>query len=114
MEEGRNALRLTRKVLVVLALGITLSGCATHETADMLNSRMGRMNYEEALQRFGPPTQCAEAGRTKTCTWVYSPSGTVYAPMGNSVVAIPTHATTARLTFTNESLSNWYLTGNWR
>lgn len=107
-------MQIARASALLLSFSLGFSGCATHETTDMLNSRMGLMNYEEALQRFGPPTQCAEAGSTKTCTWVYGQGGTVFAPLGSSIVAIPTEAPTARLTFTNNRLSWWQLTGNWR
>lgn len=90
------------------------TGCATHETEDMLNSRLGHMNYEESIQRFGPPTQCAVAGVTKTCTWVYDAGGGgMLMPLGRNVVAIPARNPTARLTFTNGILSYWQLTGNW-
>lgn len=74
---------------------------------------MGLMNYEEAIQRFGPPTQCAEEGKTKTCTWVYGSGGMVFAPVGSNVLAVPTQAPSARLTFSNGILSYWDLRGNW-
>ena len=107
-------MQLARLAVLLLSLGFGLSGCATHETADMLNSRMGTMTYEEALQRFGAPTQCADARSTKTCTWVYGQGGTAYAPIGNMVYAIPQHPPTARLTFVNDRLSNWQLNGDWK
>lgn len=100
--------------LLVSTLVLSFAGCATHETRDMLNSRIGSMNYEEALQRFGAPTRCAEAGSTKTCTWIYGSGGVVYAPVGNAIVGIPTNAPGARLTFTNGVLSSWRLTGKWK
>lgn len=56
---------------------------------------------EEAIQRFGPPTQCAEAGSTKTCTWIYGSGGTVFMPIGANVVALPVRRPSVRLTFTN-------------
>ena len=73
------------RFLILLRVSIItflIWGCATSKTANMLNSRMGLMNYEEAIQRFGPPTQCAEEERTKTCVWIYGSGGMVYAPMG--------------------------------
>lgn len=85
----------------------------SNKTQQMLDSRMGLMNYEEALQRFGPPTQCAEAGNTKTCTWIYGSGGTVFMPVGRNVFALPTNPPSARLTFTNNVLTYWQLTGNW-
>ncbi len=33
----------------LIAIFLCLSGCATTKTQDMLNSRMHKMNYEEAL-----------------------------------------------------------------
>ena len=100
-------------VLVMLVITFLIWGCATSKTANMLNSRMGLMDYEEAIQRFGPPTQCAEEGRTKTCIWIYGSGGMVYAPIGRNVWAIPTQAPSARLTFVNGVLSYWELSGNW-
>ena len=107
-------MRIDKAISIILFLGLVTVGCATTQTQDMLNSRLGLMTYEEALQRFGPPTQCAEAGSTKTCVWVYGSGGTVFAPIGKNVVAIPTQAPTARLTFNNGVLSNWQLNGNWK
>jgi hypothetical protein len=79
----------------------------------MLNARMGYMTYEEAIFRFGPPTQCADAGSTKTCTWVADQGATVIAPVGGMLLAIPQEPTTARLTFKDGKLVNWQLTGEW-
>ena len=111
-------LRVRKKfvlLIVILAiLVVSILACAANKTQQMLNSRMGYMNYEEALQRFGPPTQCAEAGSTKTCTWIYGSGGTVFMPVGRNVFALPTNAPSARLTFTNNVLSYWQLTGNWK
>jgi hypothetical protein len=107
----------SKVTLVVFLLALLLIGCATTattQTQDMLNARSGLMTFEEALQRFGPPTQCAEAGSTKTCTWVHKPGRTIYAPIGDFVLAVPTQARTARLTFTNGVLSQWQLTGRWK
>ena len=101
-------------VLIFLLVAVGVMGCATNETAKMLDSRLGQMNYEEAIQRFGPPTQCAEQGQTKTCTWAYGQGGMVFAPVGNNVVAIPTQAPSARLTFVNDVLSYWQLNGRWK
>ena len=100
-------------ILFYLLQLLVILGCATDKTQQMLNSRMHLMNYEEALQRFGPPSQCADAGSTKVCTWVYGSGGAVYMPLGRNLVALPTHAPSARLTFTNDRLTYWQLTGNW-
>lgn len=107
-------MRIDKAKSIILFLGLVTVGCATTQTQDMLNSRLGLMTYEEALQRFGPPIQCAEAGATKTCVWVYGSGGTVFAPIGQIVVAIPKKAPTARLTFNKGVLSNWQLSGNWK
>ena len=75
---------------------------------------MGKMSYEESLQRFGAPTNCADAGSTKVCTWVYGSGGMVMYPIGNTYIAQPTYAPTARLTFKNDILIYWQLTGRWQ
>jgi hypothetical protein len=92
---------------------LCLSGCATTKTQDMLNSRMHKMNYEEALQRFGPPSQCAEAGSTKVCIWIYGEGGTVIMPVGKMLMTVPVERPSARLTFINDVLTYWQLSGNW-
>ncbi len=93
---------------------LCLSACATTQTQDMLNSRMYKMTYEEALQRFGPPSQCAEAGKTRVCNWIYGSGGTIIMPVGNMAMAVPVQAPSARLTFTDDVLTYWQLSGNWR
>jgi hypothetical protein len=105
--------RLTSNLILAVAITVMITGCATSKTVDMLNSRMGLVNYEEAIQRFGPPTQCAEERKTKTCTWVYGSGGMVFAPIAGNVSAIPIEAPSARLTFSNGILSYWELRGNW-
>lgn len=100
-------------LLMVSIMTFLIWGCAASITANMLNSRMGLMNYEEAIQRFGPPTNCAEAGNTKTCTWIYGSGGTVFVPVGQNVLAVPTDAPSASLWFTNDKLTYWKLNGNW-
>lgn len=105
-------MRLSSKLLLAVTITVTITGCVTSKTADMLNSRMGLMNYEEAILRFGPPTQCAEEGKTKTCAWIYGSGGMVFAPIAGNEWAIPTQAPSTRLTFSNAVLSYWELRGN--
>lgn len=101
-------------LIFVFFLIFLITSCATgRQTGKMLNDRLGRMTFEEALQRFGPPSNCAEAGATRTCIWVYGRGGTIFVPAGNLMVAAPIGPPTARLTFTNNRLSNWRLTGKW-
>lgn len=93
---------------------LCLGGCvATHKTQDMLTLRMNKMSYEEALQRFGPPSQCAESGSTRVCTWIQGKGDTAFLPLGGMVVAVPKQGPSVRLTFTNDVLTNWQLLGNW-
>jgi uncharacterized protein YceK len=129
-------IRILQSALII-AIFLCLSGCglfraATHETQDMLNSRMNKMSYEEALQRFGPPAQCAESGSTQVCVWIYGEGGTVTimpqvpaqrsnpysvdfgAIVPNMAMTLPVQRPTARLTFTNGVLTWWQLFGNWR
>ena len=102
-----------KNLLALLIVTVALIGCATHKTVDMLNSRMHVMTYEEALQRFGPPAQCAESGSTKVCTWSYGSGGAMLMPVGNMMVAAPMPGPSARLTFTNGVMTWWQLSGNW-
>jgi hypothetical protein len=108
VEEMKNS-----TLYLLIAIFLCLSGCATAKTQDMLNSRMYQMNYEEALQRFGPPSQCAESGSTRVCVWNYGGGGTVVMPVGNMAMAVPVQGPSARLTFTNGVLTYWQLSGNW-
>jgi hypothetical protein len=99
---------------LLVAIFLCLSGCATTETQDMLNSRMYKMSYEEALQKFGPPSQCAESGSTRVCSWNYGGGGAVIMPVGNMAMAVPVRGPSARLTFTDDVLTNWQLSGKWK
>jgi len=104
-----------RSVALLVLVGIAVVRCASQaQTAQMLDSRLGEMTYEEAIQRFGPPTQCADAGRTRTCTWVQGRGGTVLMPVGNTLMAMPTSAPVATLTFVDGVLWQWQLRGNWK
>lgn len=100
------------KCLLWLFLLLCLSACAS-KTTDLLKSRVGQMNFEEAIQRFGPPTQCAEAGVTKACLWVYDPGGVSYVPMGRSFIPVPIEPPTLRLIFINGILSTYEVRGGW-
>ena len=71
------------------------------------------MDFEEASQRFGPPTRCAEAGVTKSCLWVYGSFDIMYAPVGRHFVPVPTDPPSVRLPFINGILSSWELRGSW-
>lgn len=108
---------ICRVLYPILALSV-IAGCVTAEpnaakTSQMLNDRLGKMTWEEALQRFGPPTQVAESGNTKTAVWASGGGGTVFMPLAGTMVAAPVPQNTARLTFTSGRLSNWQLTGRW-
>lgn len=92
---------------------LVMTGCVIGKTAQLLDSRLGQMSYEEALQRFGPPAQCAEAGSTRACLWSSGGGGTLIAPVGKMLVALPRHPNTAKLVFTNDRLTHWELQGNW-
>jgi hypothetical protein len=100
------------KVFLLLFLSVIFTACAS-KTAALLQSRVGQMNYEEALQRFGPPVRCAEEGATKTCLWTYGTVGYTYAPVGRHFVLVPTEPPSLRLTFINGLLSTWELRGSW-
>ena len=105
-------MKKVKSLIFVVAILLTAAGCNLN-TIEMLNKRRGQMNFEEALQRFGPPTNCAETGATKVCTWVYGRGGTTFVPIGKTLVAVPQRAPSARLTFVNGVLWSWRLTGNW-
>lgn len=100
------------RLLLGLLLILSLTACAS-KTAELLKSRVGQMNFEEAIQRFGPPTQCAEAGVTKACLWVYGPGGVTYVPMGRSFIPVPMEPPTLRLIFINGTLSTYEVRGDW-
>ncbi|MEW6186531.1 MAG: hypothetical protein AB1585_12425 [Thermodesulfobacteriota bacterium] len=100
------------KCFFIILLLFVFSACAS-KTVDLLNSRIGQMNFEEAIQRFGPPTRCAEEGATKACIWVYGTVSYLYAPVGRHFVPIPTEPPSVRLTFVNGVLASWELRGGW-
>jgi len=98
--------------LAIILLSLN-GGCATHRTADMLKSRLNQMDYEEALQNFGQPTQCAESGSTRECTWVRGEGEMVSMPAGDTTYVVPVEPHTAHLTFHNGVLTEWQLSGDW-
>ncbi len=100
------------KLLLGLFLVLCLTACAS-KTNDLLKSRVGQMNFEEAIQRFGPPTQCAEAGVTKACLWVYGQGGVSYVPLGRSFIPVSIEPPTLRLIFINGILSTYEMKGDW-
>lgn len=107
---------MMKKIMSILSFitFLFLNACATHQTQDFLNSKLGKMNYEEAIQAFGPPTNCAEAGSTRTCIWIHDSGQVIYAPVSGYIVGVPIEAPSARLTFTNGILTRWELRGNWK
>ncbi|MBI4765304.1 MAG: hypothetical protein HY787_11950 [Deltaproteobacteria bacterium] len=100
------------KVLFLILLLLNFSACAS-KTMDLLKSRTGQMNFEEAIQRFGPPARCAEAGTTKSCLWVMGSFDITYVPVGRHFVPVPTDPPSLRLTFINGIMSQWELRGFW-
>lgn len=130
------------RFLLVVFVGCFASGCGfareafkvnaysapVHEptTAEKLDSQLGIMNFETALQWFGPPANCAEAGSTKTCIWSAGPDGVVSSIHGASyddaygggyggrVVTQAREGPKAQLAFKDDKLVNWRLTGRWR
>ena len=110
-------IKLTFYILIVISLFLT--GCATtglSKTVKTLNSWLGNMNYEGAIQSLGPPSKCADAGSTKVCTWIYGGHGaTAYMPVGDMVMAVPMdNGASMTLTFSNDKLVNWHLTGEFQ
>lgn len=92
-------------------------------TAQKLDAQLGIMTFEVALQWFGPPANCAEAGATKTCIWADGPDGVVsstfgsrygYNLYGQTTSARVQEGPRAQLAFTNDRLVNWKLTGRWQ
>ena len=94
------------KKLAVLGLILALVGCAS-KTQTMLNNRINHMSYEEAIQRFGPPTQCADAGATRVCRWMDGGGGSVQIPLYGNVWNMPIRGHDLQLTFVNDRLTHW-------
>lgn len=119
MNEARRSLRY----IFLSMMFFLLLGCATPtppyapKTQALLNSYMGRLTYEQALQSYGPPTQCSESGNVKSCVWVYGSPGSVQIPMtdlgGTTVLTAPINPPSMMLSFTNNVLSNWRISGKW-
>jgi hypothetical protein len=83
-------------------------------TEQILQRESGTMNFEQALQMFGPPTRCSDAGQTKACVWDYGNGGTSFVPIGNAMMAMPQQGSVAELTFIGDKLSIWRLRGPWK
>jgi hypothetical protein len=88
--------------------------CAGSNTAALLDSGVGKMTYEEAVQHFGKPFECTDSGVVKRCTWV-NWRGRRYQPdMGVVQMAVGNDPPVAVLTFKHNVLSDWHLSGTWK
>jgi hypothetical protein len=83
-------------------------------TADLLRRGEGSMTFEDSIQMFGPPSNCADAGQTKACRWSYDSGGMVMSTFGNVAVAQPIGGRNAQLTFISDKLKAWQLQGDWK
>lgn len=123
------------RVRAVAVATLVLAGCATgRQTRAMLDERRGRMTYDEAVQRYGPPIRCEAEGSlpmlsggdtnapgtpgavrsAKTCTWVYGTGGSFYPPFGDAATMPRLQPPAMELTFTDGVLSDSRLWGSWR
>jgi hypothetical protein len=93
-------------VVIYLCFGCCSTSNPLHDT---LNSRLSKMTYGEAIQRFGPPSRCAEAGEILVCDWIEEGRGAVMMPVGGMTAAIPMRGSCTRLTFTNGVLTAWQI-----
>ena len=64
-----------KKQMVLILLGLVLAGCATPhanvapQTRLAFNADVGRMNYEDALSRFGRPDWFRKNKKTFVAEW---------------------------------------------
>ena len=102
-------------VLSVFMVGVLLLVACRSNTARMLDSRVGQMTYEEAVQNFGPPTECTDLGKTKKCTWINWPGQLRYQQNTGVVqMGVTGDPPVAMLTFTKGVLTEWTLSGKWK
>ncbi len=63
-------MRLTVKHMGIAALLALAAGCAgDQQFVAQMNSLVGQLTYEQALERWGPPAQVEQAKRLKTARW---------------------------------------------
>lgn len=70
---------MLQKTLLVLLLGLLLTGCAAYDDKrkqeerlvfeGMMNRSIGQMTYEQVLGTFGPPTDRTETATSITGIW---------------------------------------------
>ena len=98
-------------LFLIIAIWFYLIGCASgpNPLHQMLDSRMNSMTYGEAIQRFGPPTQCANAETIMVCDWVEQGRGSVTMPIGGMMANVPMRSSCMRLTFTNGVMTYWQI-----
>jgi len=102
-------------VLSLCMVGLLLLVACKSNTAVMLDSRVGQMTYEEAVQNFGPPTECTDLGKTKKCTWINWPGQFRYQQSTGVVqTGVAGDPPVAMLTFTKGVLTEWTLSGKWK
>lgn len=70
---------MLQKTLLVLLLGLLLTGCAAYDEKrkqeerlvfeGMMNRSIGQMTYEQVLGFFGPPTDRTETATSISAVW---------------------------------------------
>lgn len=95
---------------LLFACLLFLAGCGAlrnHQLRPFYNemdSSIGRMTYDDALQRWGQPAQATEGDAIVICSWGGSSQSTFYLPVGKSYVAEPVNnGWRLDLTFDKES-----------
>ena len=94
---------------------LSMSACATGRTERFLDSQLGKMTYNEALQCFGKPTECRKDGDTTRCNWVYWQCGGKFFRSGGAMrKTYRAEPPVATLTFEKKTLAEWRLEGTWK
>lgn len=106
---------MNKTAVILCVFGAFVFGaCASSNTANFLDTNVGKMTYEEAVQHFGQPFECTDSGHMKRCTWINWRGRRHQPNMGFVQMAVGDDPPVAVLTFKNDVLSDWHLSGKWK
>ncbi len=100
-------------IMFCIAGAIMLGSCATSKTAAMLDSRLGVMTYNDAVEQFGQPMECTDGENTRRCTWIRWRGRRFKPDSGVVQMTVAADPPVALLTFTDGVLTDWHLSGKW-
>lgn len=70
---------MKKSIFLLAAILVVMLGCTAgnahkrQQVHNFLNSQIGVMTYDDAIQRYGPPFKCANGRGVMVCLWHFKP-----------------------------------------